>query len=764
MQEGKMNSKLLNQEYEFCEAENYYIRRNFEGIDYSEGDAAETRIADIVSQAVDISMFSPDLGSACIDWSTYYHLSPKRANILRPLANYIKGQVLEVGAGCGAITRFLGESGVEVLALEGSKRRAAIASSRTRDLANVTVVVEDINYFECSVKFDVITLIGVLEYANVFTKSERPEIDFLKKLRSLLKPDGVLIIAIENQLGLKYFAGSPEDHSGIQMQGIENNYVVNEPRTFGRVQLEKILNQAGFSFWDHYVPIPDYKHPSSIVTQLGLENPGFNAATLYCQGVAGDWQRPDNSYFSLEKTWPVILENKLGLDLSNSFLVVAAMHSFKEEEENALGYHYSVTRRAFFSKETIFYEDENHDVKVRVEGLYPFEDKNSKLETGKYRFEISASEYINAPALAAEFAQIILTPQWHLEQVAAFIGKFIRILAKIIGDAALEDSKDKPYLLISGKYLDAVPQNILMEPDGTGKLIDKEWQSNQKLELGYLIYRSLRVLLQNVTCVAPSAGMEKMAISAFIMESMKKANLAITLEDLARYQKEEAEFQSYVTGRTPSEFLVSLQNDNIQCLPGMAGEVTKNKIMLYYKTDEENFMEDCRLEQEEVLDIKETVFSFALPSSLEGLTQIRLDPLDGCGFVRLFDFTLWDEQRNCIWKWDFAEDSLVAFNGLYPVIKNDNYCILWAPDGDPQLIVAVDKFREALQGKTLYVEVHCAACSDLDIIAILNERYQKLQILGDEVNYLKQYLDMILNSKKWKFVERLSKIKKWFCR
>lgn len=759
-----MNSKLLNQEYEFCEAGNYYIRRNFEGIDYNEGDAAEARIADIISQTSDVSMFSSALGSACTDWSTYYHLSPKRANILRPLAKSIKGQVLEVGAGCGAITRFLGESGAEVLALEGSKRRAAIASSRTRDLSNVTVVVEDINFFECPVKFDVITLIGVLEYANVFTKTERPEIDFLNKLRSLLKPDGVLIIAIENQLGLKYFAGSPEDHSGIPMQGIENNYLVNEPRTFGRVQLEKILSQAGFPFWNHYVPIPDYKHPASIVTQLGLEHPGFNAAALYCQGVAGDWQRPDNSYFSLEQTWPVILENKLGLDLSNSFLVVAAMHSFKEEAENALGYHYSVTRRAFFSKETIFYEDENHDVKVRVEGLYPFEDEKSKLETGKYRFEISASEYRNAPALAAEFAQIVSTPQWHLEQVAAFIGKFVKILAKIIEDAALEDSQDKPYLLISGKYLDAVPQNILMEADETGKLIDKEWQSNQKLELGYLIYRSLRVLIQNVTCVAPSAGMEKMAISAFIMESMKKANLAITAEDLARYQKEEAEFQSYVTGRTPTEFLVSLQSDNILGLPGMVREVTKNKIMLYYKTDEEHFIEDCKLEQEEVLDRKETVFSFALPPSLEGLTQIRLDPLDGCGCVRLFDFSLWDEQRNCIWKWDFEEDSLAAFNGLYPVIKNDNYCILWAPDGDPQLIVDIDKFCESLLGKTLYVEVRCAACSDLDIIAIMNERYQKLRILGDEVNYLKQYLEMVLNSKKWKLVERLSKIKKWFCR
>ena len=36
----------------------------------------------------------------------------------------------------------------------------------------------------------------------------------LQRVRSLLKPEGKLIVAIENQLGLKYFAGAPEDHLG----------------------------------------------------------------------------------------------------------------------------------------------------------------------------------------------------------------------------------------------------------------------------------------------------------------------------------------------------------------------------------------------------------------------------------------------------------------------------------------------------------------------------------------------------------------------
>ena len=60
----------------------------------------------------------------------------------------IGGDVLEIGAGCGAITRYLGECGGNILALEGTPRRAAIASARTRGLDNVTVLSEKFESFK----------------------------------------------------------------------------------------------------------------------------------------------------------------------------------------------------------------------------------------------------------------------------------------------------------------------------------------------------------------------------------------------------------------------------------------------------------------------------------------------------------------------------------------------------------------------------------------------------------------------------------------
>ncbi|MGQ2831406.1 class I SAM-dependent methyltransferase, partial [Leptospira interrogans] len=338
--------------YFFDKSLNVWRREDYTNIGYNDGDEAEERLAGIIRDAEDISVFSDELRNKCIDWQTLYHLTSQRGNVLRPFAHLLQGDVLEIGAGCGAISRFLGENGGNILALEGSQRRASIAASRTRDLDNVQVVAERFDRFNPGRQFDAITLIGVLEYATMFGDGEHPEKDLLTQVRKLLKPGGFLFIAIENKLGLKYFAGAPEDHIRQSMYGIEGRYKTGEAKTWGYAELSELLTETGYKHSDVLLPFPDYKLPMSIVTPQGSDMADFDASALAVQSVFSDPQLPAHLTFSLQNSFPEIFKNKLGVSLANSFIFVASIDAEIPLDKTVLAYHYSTQRKKEYAKET----------------------------------------------------------------------------------------------------------------------------------------------------------------------------------------------------------------------------------------------------------------------------------------------------------------------------------------------------------------------------------------------------------------------------
>ena len=93
---------------------------------YSDGAEAEARLLGVVSQAKDRGTFSPELAKAINDWPSEYHLSRARHCLVRPLGIRPEDKVLELGSGCGAVTRYLGEIGANVVAVEGSLARARV--------------------------------------------------------------------------------------------------------------------------------------------------------------------------------------------------------------------------------------------------------------------------------------------------------------------------------------------------------------------------------------------------------------------------------------------------------------------------------------------------------------------------------------------------------------------------------------------------------------------------------------------------------------
>ncbi|MDD2031070.1 methyltransferase [Pseudomonas sp. 39167] len=563
-----MNTLLTQAGYQLNEELKIWSRPDYASINYSDGDTTELRIKDLINQARDVSIFSDELRGWCTDWPSLYHLSSTRANLLRVFEADLRGDVLEIGAGCGAITRYLGEQGGNILALEGSSRRASIARARTRDLPNVSVLAETFENFQIDKKFDVVTLIGVFEYANLFVSGENPAANMLQKVRSLLKPDGLLIIAIENQLGLKYFAGAPEDHVVTPMFGVEGRYNSTTPQTYGKQVITSLLSDAGFLSNEFFAPFPDYKLPVSIVTEEGFEEPGFDAAAFAWQSARRDPQLPELCTFSLELAWPQICKNGLGMDMSNSFLIGASPTTRKTVDDGTLALHFSSDRRAEFCKSSTFRKEVDNTIRVHYEKLSEAQPALSRISI--VEFKLTESEpYIKGHVLSAQLIDALNVEGWTYTQIGEFLKAYVDILKHISSDSLHADD------LLPGHLFDAVPQNILIDREGKPYLIDKEWSLSIGLRTEFLLFRALRQLLGSVTRFGPSAEFSTATYKEFVFAVCAAAGYPITEEDVHEFLSLEARVQSDINGRKRSEFLSWEEDRKI---------VVDNLLMAFNKT------------------------------------------------------------------------------------------------------------------------------------------------------------------------------------
>ncbi|MEQ1779591.1 MAG: class I SAM-dependent methyltransferase [Nitrosomonas sp.] len=560
-----MKSLLSEAGYILDSETNVWSRSNYDGIAYSDGDEVEQRIAQVVDTATDLSVLSSELRSHCTDWPTKYHLSGVRANILRPFECSLQGDILEIGAGCGAITRYLGECGAEVLALEGSPRRAAIARSRTRHMSNVTVTADKFDQFQIDQQFDVITLIGVLEYANLFGADDASALTMLERVRSLLKPNGQLIIAIENQLGLKYFAGAPEDHIGQPMYGIEGRYQSDQPQTFGRKFLVDMIRQAGFAGSQFLTPFPDYKLPVCIITEEGLNNPEFDAAELACQSITKDAQLPPNTLFSLERTLPVIFLNGLAVDLANSFLIVASNHAENNFKSGVLAYYFSTDRKAAYCKETAFVQPGDSNILVKRRLLLAITNSESLMSANLLFRQPQDLVYTRGQTLYRQFIGIVTRQGWRIEEILAYFSKYREIIL------ALVDSEDESYsaqlqdLVLPGDYLDAIPANIILTDNGKAIYIDREWCAVQGVTFDYLLFRAITSLMGGISAFAEPQDPALAIRENLLMAVMRGMGFLPTEEDFSRYLQMESELGVFSSGVKSRIFSTWLPNAS---LPG----------------------------------------------------------------------------------------------------------------------------------------------------------------------------------------------------
>lgn len=527
----------LNTELKIWESPSYA------GSTYSDGQDVEDRLLTTLKLCRDVSAFSEELRNHIVDWPTEYHLSPTRHNLLRLFPFGPGDCILELGCGCGAMTRYLGETGAKVIAVEGSRRRATIAAERCRDLSNVTIYCDNLLHFESTEQFSHVTLIGVLEYARVFIHGPKPELQCLQSAVRWLDDDGQLLLAIENQFGLKYFNGCAEDHIDIPGFGLHDLYTHDSPVTFGHFELQQLISQVGLTNQEWVYPLPDYKLPTHLVHSRALSQPGFALGDLLHDTYARDYSNRRARSFHEGMAWRGLARNQLLPALANSFLVRAQRTPLELPKSHWLAATFNTQRLAAFCTQTTFVARPNSAIEVHKQCLADVSrEPTSVAAAGLRHVPVPHSPYVDGCLHAAEFQRQAARGRT-LSDLQPWLSQWLTFLRTEQLRAGFGSEELPAHLL------DAIPCNLVSNPNGQLQLIDIEWCLDAPIPMSWVLIRGM---VKTLASAPPVAMWRNLTFQQATTQLMCLVDISLRLQDFTQASQLDAALQQLVLAPHPN--------------------------------------------------------------------------------------------------------------------------------------------------------------------------------------------------------------------
>ncbi|MCR5357965.1 MAG: class I SAM-dependent methyltransferase [Lachnospiraceae bacterium] len=627
---------------------------------YSEGESEDMLLKLVTENDRDSY---PHLIEGLRSWSVMYHLSAERENICSWLPIKKTDKVLEIGAGCGAITGCLASLAEQVKCIELSRKRSLINATRHKDMGTIEILVGNFEDIEPDIEeeYDYITLIGVLEYAGSYISSPDPYREMLRRVMRHLKKDGRLIVAIENQLGLKYFAGCKEDHTARFYEGIEGYPSSEGVKTFSKRALKKLFNDTGYKTCFYY-PYPDYKLPITIYSDLKLPSAGelndnirnFDADRLVT--------------FDEAKVFDTLIGEGMFAEFSNSFLVVATREELPDDEVVPVFAKYSGARSDKYRVATVIYSDlSGRSREVRklalspkagdhVDDIYVNYLKLLKLYGGtgfapnackrisggtglpvdggeeesngcvglEYIDGMTMEDYLDRLEAKHEYERMLLLIKQY-ESMLLSVSKlrfentdeFVKIFGERIPD---ED--------VSAKLsnIDMIFTNIVFyrdkKEDGVWNVLDYEWTFDFPVPVRFIIYRALFYYTESHKGSGFLKYVKRRGLDLY-------EEFGITAPMKARFERIERHFQLYIIGGAASPTVLH------ELMPVVTVDVLKasgkafylrslNNPRIYYGSGE-GFSASRQLCRFGRIDGSRVVLEIPMEA---GMTELRVDPTD----------------------------------------------------------------------------------------------------------------------------------------
>ncbi len=270
-----------------------------------------------------------------------YAFSPLRENLFEWVEFESNSRILQIGSDYGSYTRILAERAGEVVVLDPKDENLEVNRIRHGVRENVTFVRGDLHDQVQWKKDELAKLtaesegncaIGIAgknaELFKVYKPKSNADIkdimfqafdyivlgsflsqckkeeaaDLLREAANYLKPGGVMLAAVENETGVRYWMGAPKQ---------ENSYLESEFRSL----FTELTKTWGGNFTMYY-PVPDYRYPVAVYSDHYLPDTGD------VTNISARYDGPGFWFGSEEEAMAKACQNGMFTKFNNSFLGV----------------------------------------------------------------------------------------------------------------------------------------------------------------------------------------------------------------------------------------------------------------------------------------------------------------------------------------------------------------------------------------------------------------------------------------------------------
>lgn len=216
-----------------------------------------------------------------------YALSEIRENLLEWFEFKKEGTLLQVGSDYGALTGLLSSKVSHVDVLEQKDENLAVNNVRNGGNENISFLKGNLSCYEPEEPYDYVVMVGCPEAASP---------DMVERAKACLKQGGILLAAVSNQYGLRYWAGAVRDE---------------EEPFLTLSQATELYSEGTF-----YFPMPDYRLPVTVYSENYLPKKGdlANLSTAY--------DYPRYELFDEGKMFDALCEDSQFEHFANSFLII----------------------------------------------------------------------------------------------------------------------------------------------------------------------------------------------------------------------------------------------------------------------------------------------------------------------------------------------------------------------------------------------------------------------------------------------------------